>query len=573
MERQNRTRRALSPLPQADQSNARDTAFTGDVSDSGTERARPAEVVAPAARGEPAAGPSGAPEDTEASGPAHGRVPEMPAILAALVAVAIGVLVLLGWVSGLRALSAFLPGALPMKANAALLLLLLGAALAVRATSRRPRLVGALALVALAVAFATALEYATGVDLGIDRLLASDVARSGAPYPGRMALGAVIGFGAGGLALLMLGRTWRGWHLSAFLALIVAVIGGLGVLGYAYGANELTSIGSVTQIAFPAALGFVVLTAGLIAADPQHGLMRLLRDPGLAGQLTRRLLPMAMLVVPIGGWLRLELTQAGVFDQQVGTALWVIFEILVLGALGAWTIEGALRVERSRVEAQRERDRVLETSEDLMCATDAEGRLTLVSPSWTRHLGYDPGELLGHTIAEFVHPDDLGPAGEAFLAGAQHANGVRSLVSRGRARDGTYRWLEWNSTRDPETGQVYAVARDVSERKVAELALQALNAELEERVERRTAALEQAHLDDLTGLYRREMGTLALTNEIDRARRGDGRFVVAFVDVDGLKRVNDRDGHAAGDHVLRTLAAAIGPISGPSTRLERCGQV
>jgi diguanylate cyclase (GGDEF)-like protein len=70
-------------------------------------------------------------------------------------------------------------------------------------------------------------------------------------------------------------------------------------------------------------------------------------------------------------------------------------------------------------------------------------------------------------------------------------------------------------------------------------------------------ALRGARLDDLTGLARRKMGRLALTNEIDRARRGDGRFVVAFIDVDGLKRVNDRDGHAAGDHVLRTLAATL----------------
>jgi diguanylate cyclase (GGDEF)-like protein len=53
------------------------------------------------------------------------------------------------------------------------------------------------------------------------------------------------------------------------------------------------------------------------------------------------------------------------------------------------------------------------------------------------------------------------------------------------------------------------------------------------------------------------MGRLALTKEIERARRADGRFVVAFIDVDGLKRVNDRDGHAAGDHVLRTLAATL----------------
>ncbi|MFI5259644.1 MAG: GGDEF domain-containing protein [Candidatus Limnocylindrales bacterium] len=67
------------------------------------------------------------------------------------------------------------------------------------------------------------------------------------------------------------------------------------------------------------------------------------------------------------------------------------------------------------------------------------------------------------------------------------------------------------------------------------------------------ADLRGAHLDDLTGAFRRETGKLALRHEIDRARRADGRFIVAFVDVDGMKSVNDRDGHAAGDHVLQTL--------------------
>jgi diguanylate cyclase (GGDEF)-like protein len=67
------------------------------------------------------------------------------------------------------------------------------------------------------------------------------------------------------------------------------------------------------------------------------------------------------------------------------------------------------------------------------------------------------------------------------------------------------------------------------------------------------AELRSAHLDELTGVYRREMGRLALSHEIARARRSDGRFVVAFVDVDRLKIVNDRDGHAAGDRVLQTV--------------------
>jgi diguanylate cyclase (GGDEF)-like protein len=71
------------------------------------------------------------------------------------------------------------------------------------------------------------------------------------------------------------------------------------------------------------------------------------------------------------------------------------------------------------------------------------------------------------------------------------------------------------------------------------------------------AQLQSARLDDLTGAFRRDMGRLALNQEMDRARRADGRFVIAYVDVDGMKRVNDRDGHAAGDHVLQTLVLTL----------------
>ncbi len=71
------------------------------------------------------------------------------------------------------------------------------------------------------------------------------------------------------------------------------------------------------------------------------------------------------------------------------------------------------------------------------------------------------------------------------------------------------------------------------------------------------AELATSHLDDLTGAYRRTMGDLVLSNEIARARRADERFVIGFVDVDGLKVINDRDGHPAGDSVLRTVVGTI----------------
>jgi diguanylate cyclase (GGDEF)-like protein len=77
--------------------------------------------------------------------------------------------------------------------------------------------------------------------------------------------------------------------------------------------------------------------------------------------------------------------------------------------------------------------------------------------------------------------------------------------------------------------------------------------------DRARAAIELRHAyhDDLTGALRREMGEVALQNELDRARRGDGRLVLAFVDVDKLKLLNDRDGHVAGDALLRAVVRAM----------------
>jgi diguanylate cyclase (GGDEF)-like protein len=71
------------------------------------------------------------------------------------------------------------------------------------------------------------------------------------------------------------------------------------------------------------------------------------------------------------------------------------------------------------------------------------------------------------------------------------------------------------------------------------------------------AELHRAHRDELTGAFRRGAGEDALQGEIERARRGDGRLVLAFVDVDGLRDVNNRDGHSAGDALLREVVSAI----------------
>ncbi len=63
--------------------------------------------------------------------------------------------------------------------------------------------------------------------------------------------------------------------------------------------------------------------------------------------------------------------------------------------------------------------------------------------------------------------------------------------------------------------------------------------------------------DHLTGALRRRVGLAAIQREMDRTKRTHERLVVAFVDVNGLKAVNDTHGHAAGDELLRDVAASI----------------
>jgi len=75
--------------------------------------------------------------------------------------------------------------------------------------------------------------------------------------------------------------------------------------------------------------------------------------------------------------------------------------------------------------------------------------------------------------------------------------------------------------------------------------------------ERARVELRRAQIDQLTGALGRELGMVALDREINRAQRGDGRLVLAYVDVNGLKEVNDREGHAAGDQLLRDVVGAI----------------
>ena len=95
-----------------------------------------------------------------------------------------------------------------------------------------------------------------------------------------------------------------------------------------------------------------------------------------------------------------------------------------------------------------------------------------------------------------------------------------------------------------------------------------------EAVRQRTESednLRRATTDELTGARTRTFGLEEMTRELERAHRTGGTLVLAFVDVDGLKEVNDTEGHLAGDALLRLVGETIRSNVRPYDLIVRYG--
>ena len=161
-------------------------------------------------------------------------------------------------------------------------------------------------------------------------------------------------------------------------------------------------------------------------------------------------------------------------------------EATMRNAVGEPGVDGVVANSRDITERKRteealreseERFRLLaETTNDLVCLHELDGRYLYVSPSSERLLGYAPDELVGTNPYDLIHPEDIprirsGPQ-EELLRGESQV----STTCRYRKKSGDYAWFETVTglVRDAQ-GRVVRLqtsSRDVSERKAAEEALQ-----------------------------------------------------------------------------------------------------
>jgi len=105
-----------------------------------------------------------------------------------------------------------------------------------------------------------------------------------------------------------------------------------------------------------------------------------------------------------------------------------------------------------------------EHSNDLTCIANTEGYFEIISPNFSKLLGYQETDLLNKKFLDFIHPEDL----DATIKEIDKLKkGITTLnfSNRYRKNDGSYLWLEWSSTPDTSTGKIYAIARDISSRK------------------------------------------------------------------------------------------------------------
>jgi PAS domain S-box-containing protein len=119
-------------------------------------------------------------------------------------------------------------------------------------------------------------------------------------------------------------------------------------------------------------------------------------------------------------------------------------------------------------EKSEELERYFDSSLDLLCIANTRGEFERLNPEWENVLGYSIAELEEKVFLDFVHPDDLQVTKDA-ISKLESLQEVLSFENRYRCKDGTYRWIEWRSK--PLGNKVYAAARDVTDRKLAEIKL------------------------------------------------------------------------------------------------------
>ena len=149
------------------------------------------------------------------------------------------------------------------------------------------------------------------------------------------------------------------------------------------------------------------------------------------------------------------------------------------------------RAEEELRESEARYSAIVEDQTELISRFTADGIRTFISEATCRFYGKEAEELIGASIFEPLHEDDLARL-KAYLSGFTPDAPVKEFEGRVLRRDGEYRWIHWTARAlfdaDGEVREFQSVGRDVTERK-----------EMETVSVRLTAAIDS--ISDLVAIY------------------------------------------------------------------------
>ncbi|HZU31532.1 MAG TPA: PAS domain S-box protein, partial [Candidatus Angelobacter sp.] len=341
-------------------------------------------------------------------------------------------------------------------------------------------------LVLIVIGGGSYIERITDWDLGIDLLLFRHaLLATQVPHPGLMAAASGLAFLALGAALLLVDwETPNQRRPAQGLALVAVVIGFISFLGYVYGVQLLYGAAGYSAVAIHTAVLFMLLGTGLLWARPNHGFIAVLTSDRLGGLMARRLMPIFIILPLVVGWLRMRGQRAGLYRSEFGSALfsggYVIILVILIWVCALWLNRADLARRRAE-ERDEELASIVESSSDAIIGKTLDGIITSWNRGAEKLYGYTAGEIVGKSISL------LGPPGHqdeipGFLKQIKQGYPVRVHETIRQRKDGTLIFVSLVISpvhdRDGAVIGASSVARDITERKLAEERLNQSQAQL-----------------------------------------------------------------------------------------------
>ena len=123
-----------------------------------------------------------------------------------------------------------------------------------------------------------------------------------------------------------------------------------------------------------------------------------------------------------------------------------------------------------RVRAEADRDRFFSMSLDPLAILNFDGQFKRCNPAWEDRLGYSEGEMVGQALGDFLSSGDR-QTSLSILSQLRNGEPIVGWETRCKTKSGDYRWFSWNAAPIVEEKTIYAIARDISERKATEVTL------------------------------------------------------------------------------------------------------